>query len=538
LKINSFVHAQGQKIVDGKGQEILLRGVGLGSWFLPEGYMWCFPNEGDRPRRMEAMVEALVGKEKAQSFWTTYYSNYIGEKDVEQMAKEGFNSLRLPINARFLMDEVTFAYREEHFQIVDRLLDWCEKYGVYVILDLHGALGGQTGTNIDDSPHDHPDLFTNPLYQDMTVELWRTLAGRYKDRSIIAAYDLLNEPLPNWFSKYNQQVMPLYERIVKVIREVEPHHMITLEGVHWATDWSIFPKDLPDDNLLLQFHKYWNNPDTESISKYLKAREEWNVPIFMGEGGENNKHWYTGAFRLFEDHNISWNFWTWKKMNTTNSPCSIKKPEGWDRLVRYLTHGEDLEASVAQEILWTFLENMKFENCDYHGAVVRSLFRRPNVTIPAVFYDYQGEGVSHFGSQTRANTPAFRMGDAMEIRFVHEESKKVNFEHGQGQEWKDEEWLCLHLNSGEWVVYSFQAHEDYDEKELKITIHTGALGDGTPELELQVDDKVAESKQVVGREWHDVDLVVPFPVKKGEHALRLKARGSLRIRHLSVTHDR
>jgi hypothetical protein len=225
-------------------------------------------------------------------------------------------------------------------------------------------------------------------------------------------------------------------------------------------------------------------------------------------------------------------------MNTTNSPCSIKKPEGWDRLVRYLTHGEDLEASVAQEILWTFLENMKFENCDYHGAVVRSLFRRPNVTIPAVFYDYQGEGVSHFGSQTRANTPAFRMGDAMEIRFVHEESKKVNFEHGQGQEWKDEEWLCLHLNSGEWVVYSFQAHEDYDEKELKITIHTGALGDGTPELELQVDDKVAESKQVVGREWHDVDLVVPFPVKKGEHALRLKARGSLRIRHLSVTHDR
>lgn len=59
LNKTDFIHAQGQKIVDGNGQEILLRGVGLGSWLLPEGYMWCFPNEGDRPRRIEGMVEAL-----------------------------------------------------------------------------------------------------------------------------------------------------------------------------------------------------------------------------------------------------------------------------------------------------------------------------------------------------------------------------------------------------------------------------------------------------------------------------------------------
>ncbi len=535
---NNFVHAQGQKIVDGSGQEILLRGVGLGSWFLPEGYMWCFPPEGDRPRRMEAMVENLLGKEKAQSFWAMYYSNYITEKDVEQIAKEGFNSLRLPINSRFLLDEETFAYREEHFLIIDQLLDWCEEHGVYVILDLHGALGGQTGTNIDDSPHDQPGLFINPLYQDMTVKLWKELAERYKERSVIAAYDLLNEPLPNWFSRYNQQVMPLYKRIIKAIREVDPYHMITLEGVHWATDWSIFPRDLPDDNLLLQFHKYWNNPDTESISKYLKAREEWNVPIFMGEGGENNKSWYIGAFRLFEDHNISWNFWTWKKMNTTNSPCSIRKPEGWDRLVRYLTHGEEIDPGLAEEILWTYLENMKFENCDYHGDVVRSLFRKPNVTIPAVFYGYQGEGVSFCGSQTRENTPAFRVGDGMEIQFVYEGANKVNFEHGQGQEWTDEEWLCLHLHPQEWAVYAFQVDKDYAENELKVSIHTAALENDLPELELQIDSKVVGCKQVMSKEWHDMGFKVPLQIKNGDHAIRLKAYGSVRIRHLSITHAR
>ena len=45
LNKTDFIHAQGQKIVDGNGQEILLRGVGLGSWSCLK-VMWCFPNEG------------------------------------------------------------------------------------------------------------------------------------------------------------------------------------------------------------------------------------------------------------------------------------------------------------------------------------------------------------------------------------------------------------------------------------------------------------------------------------------------------------
>lgn len=151
------------------------------------------------------------------------------------------------------------------------------------------------------------------------------LAERYKDEWIVAGYDLLNEPLPEWFAEHNDQVMPLYREIIAAIREVDARHMIILEGVHWATDWSIFEEkpgnELPDQNLMLQFHKYWNNPDTESIQKYLDAREQLNVPLFMGEGGENNKDWYAGAFRLFEDHGISWNFWTWKKLDTDNSPA-------------------------------------------------------------------------------------------------------------------------------------------------------------------------------------------------------------------------
>jgi endoglucanase len=313
-----FVRAEGSKLVNDEGREIILRGVGFGNWLLPEGYMWKFPKEGDRPRRIEQMIENLIGSGKAVRFWELYYDRYIAEADIERIAAEGFNSVRVPINSRFLLEEgESLRVKEHHLAYIDRMIGWCRDHRLYVILDLHGAPGGQTGTNIDDSVNDHPDLFTDENNKLLTVGLWRMLAERYKDEWIVAGYDLLNEPLPDWFSNYNNQIIPLYKEIVKAIREVDTRHLIILEGVHWATDWSIFTEKI-DDNLMLQFHKYWSNPDTESLRPYLDKREEWNVPIFMGEGGENSKDWYVEAFQLFEEHDISWNFWPWKKLDTKN----------------------------------------------------------------------------------------------------------------------------------------------------------------------------------------------------------------------------
>jgi endoglucanase len=92
--------------------------------------------------------------------------------------------------------------------------------------------------------------------------------------------------------------------------------------------------------VLYQFHKYWNNPDQASLQPYLDYRDRWNVPIFMGEGGENNPDWYIGAFNLLEEHHISWNFWTYKKMETTNSPYSIPMPKDWHVLAQAIASGD------------------------------------------------------------------------------------------------------------------------------------------------------------------------------------------------------
>ncbi|MDG0790947.1 glycoside hydrolase family 5 protein [Cohnella ginsengisoli] len=476
--VYGYVRADGRVLRNGRGEEIVLRGVGFGSWLLPEGYMWRFPQGGDRPRRIERMIRELVGEEKAARFWGLYYDRYVAEADIAWIAAEGFNSVRVPLLARTLLEErEPVRFKPDMIARIDQVVRWCERYGLYVILDLHGAPGGQTGTNIDDSERDLPELFLDAANRMRTVALWRLLAARYRDEWIVAGYDLLNEPLPEWFAAHNDSVMPFYEEVIAAIRELDDRHMIILEGVHWATDWSIFDA-LPDSNVLLQFHKYWNAPDTASIQVYLDHRERLNAPLFMGEGGENNKDWYAGAFRLFEDHGISWNFWTWKKMDTDNSPCSIRRPEGWELLVRYLEGGDKPTPAEAERILWAYLDNLPLDRCDYEPAVVSSLFVRAPVRIPAAFYGYKGEGASYgFGARSlsegdraadgnRSELPAlgagaraegFRTADGTDIRFVVPGRTTPNFQHGGGEEWQADEWMYVALQPGDWLAYGCEA---------------------------------------------------------------------------------
>jgi endoglucanase len=360
------------------------------------------------------------------------------------------------------------------------------------------------------------------------------LAERYKDEWIVAGYDLLNEPLPEWFSEYNDQVMPLYRDIIKAIREVDERHMIILEGVHWATDWSIFT-EVPDGNLMLQFHKYWNNPDTESIQPYLDKREEWNVPLYMGEGGENNKDWYTGAFTLFEDHDISWNFWTWKKLDTDNSPCSINLPKDWQLLIDYLEGGEKPEPEKAQEILAEYLDNLLLDNCTYYKDVVDALLRRSPVRIPAIFYGYKGADVS-FGRTSEpqeVSRISFRESDGMDIRFISSELTAPNFQHGRGESWRPEDKLCLKLATGEWTVYEFTVPAAVSSFELKLRL---LLHGESSSLAVSLDERLIGTVSGSDHDWTVTELTDEASLEAGTHRIIARAvNGPVSLEWLYVT---
>ena len=82
--------------------------------------------------------------------------------------------------------------------------------------------------------------------------------------------------------------------------------------------------------MVLSFHKYWNKNDLNSIQAILNAREQYNVPVWLGETGENSNVWFTEAIHLFESNNIGWAWWPLKKMGF-NNPLEIKTNDGYNQ---------------------------------------------------------------------------------------------------------------------------------------------------------------------------------------------------------------
>ena len=369
-----YVRSQGQTVVGPLGQVLKLRGVNLGNWLEPEGYMWLLGANGDRPRKIEARVQELLGTTAANNFWAAYRNTYIQEADIRRIAELGFNCIRLPFNSRLLYPDGGTTFNLAEFAYMDNVIAWCAKYGVYVIVDMHCAPGGQTGANIDDSANDIPELYTVPANQDRAVALWTFIANRYKNNSWIAAYDLLNEPIAPQHNQYLPQLYPICKRMGAAIRTVDTNHMLMVEGGNWANNWSSL--DVPfDANQCYSFHKYWDNTDQASIQGYVDHRAQWNRPIWLGETGENTNAWDAAAFQLIDDNNIGWCFWPWKKMSTSNTPYSVNAPANWNLIQAYVDGGAKPDAATSQAIFNELLANIRIENSQYQCAVVQGIFR-------------------------------------------------------------------------------------------------------------------------------------------------------------------
>lgn len=431
----------------------MLRGVGLGNWLLPEGYMWKFEPPGPQsPREIEALVEDLVGPALAAEFWRKFRATFITEEDIARIRAEGMNHVRLPINSRVVIDDQGELI-EAGYALIDRLIEWCRRHELWVVLDLHGAPGGQTGTNIDDSPHGAPELFTDDRYRALTVKLWRALAQRYRDETVVAAYDLLNEPLPNQYQHLHSiQLRDLYRELTAAIREVDRDHMISYEGTHWATNWDVFT-EVWDSNSILQFHKYWSPPDRPSLQPYIDVGHELGLPIYMGEGGENHLDWIQTAFQLYDDLDISWTFWTWKKIDALTSPCSVDAPPAWTAITDYAAgKGPRPDSAQAKQTLYELLDAVPLSRCTYRSEVIAALFRRPPLKIPAVAFGFRGAGESY---KTSAAVPLrdFRSDDLVTIhRSSGGEGGDLDWNH-TGVERPAGDELLVGLGAGDWVAY-------------------------------------------------------------------------------------
>jgi hypothetical protein len=213
-----YVRVQGHELVAPDGTPLRLKGIGLGNWLLPEGYMFRFKKGAQSPRQIQELISELVGPDESRAFWTAFRDAWITRDDIRFLKKAGFDHVRVPFNYRLLTPEdQPGVWLPEGFALLDRVVGWCREEGLWVVLDMHGAPGGQTGRNIDDG-WGHPWLYESAESQERTVAIWRRLAERYRGETAVLGYDLLNEPLPNGYEALNPRVEPLYCRLVAAIR--------------------------------------------------------------------------------------------------------------------------------------------------------------------------------------------------------------------------------------------------------------------------------------------------------------------------------
>ncbi|MHB1108428.1 MAG: cellulase family glycosylhydrolase, partial [Lutibacter sp.] len=139
----SFVKTKGTQLVDANGNSIILKGTNLGHWLVPEGYMFKM-NQVNAPRKIDEMLYELVGPDSLQVFWKGFLNNYITHDDIKYLKSIGSNHIRLPFHYKMFTDDLYMGERNAGFKYFDRLLDWCRQEKMYVLLDMHGAPGGQT----------------------------------------------------------------------------------------------------------------------------------------------------------------------------------------------------------------------------------------------------------------------------------------------------------------------------------------------------------------------------------------------------------
>jgi endoglucanase len=377
-----LVSTQGKDFVTPDGKVLHIKGISLGNWLMPEGYMFKF-EVAKAPHQIYGAFERLLGAERAATFWAEYRERYIAEDDILFIRSVGFNTVRIPLHwALFMTADETIA--GPGWALLDRVLGWVQSAGLYAIIDIHAAPGGQTGINHDDGPG-YPLMFYVPRHRDLTVALWQAIARRYAGNPAILGYDLLNEPIAPYHdvATLNPKLEPFYRKVTKAIRAVDPGRIVILAGGQWSSSFDMFGPPFAD-NLAYTYHSFWASTKRDSIQRHLNFSNRYDVPLFLGETGELTDEWNARFRRLHEAHGIGWSFWTYKNLDTPSTIVSIPRPEGWNEIVAYadgVTKAKPPDALI-QHATTQYLDNMRLRNAIVRWSYLESLGLKTHVPLP------------------------------------------------------------------------------------------------------------------------------------------------------------
>jgi len=433
----SFFQCRGTNIVDGSGAPFLCHGLVLSGWLVPEAYGLKINEVYNRNMNaytdLRANIRSMLGNDAdAQVFWDTYQSNYVTQADLAEFKARGFNVIRVPFNYRLLSPvDQPGVYLEDGFQVLDGIIQSCKSAGLAVLLDMHACPGGQSHDPYADPEYTYwswdtnllnwyehgvavlwesnADYFANTgrtpeFNKQRTADLWKEIAGRYKDETAILGYELINEPYFYTSSGVTTNDMrALFIRITSAVREVDTNHIVFVEGNIFAE----FIDGLTppwDSNMAIAFHRYWRETGYQDgdVQSYLDARATYQVPLLMTESGENSNPWVYEIKQLMNSNNIGDFWWGFKKVDVNSTVYNVQITPDYQYVIDNW-RDSPVDPVIAKQGLMDLANNVSTTNCIYKPGYFEALFDPLFNVSPQPFADHPIPGLVYFSDYDVGN---------------------------------------------------------------------------------------------------------------------------------------
>ena len=415
-----FLQVKNGKIVDETGNEVRLRGTCVGGWMNMENFIDGYPGSESGLRR--TMTET-IGEEMGRYFFDRLLDRFFAEDDVVFIKQCGATAVRLPLNYRhFEDDENPFEYKEAGFRRLEQAVSWCEKHGLYVILDMHAVQGWQNAHWHSDNENAASLFWTHKLFQERLAKLWRELARRYQGRAVIAGYEVMNEPVVNMPAgdlphRFGEHYRPrwdimnrVYRELTSAIREVDKRHIVFLEGDRYGQLFEGLEAPFAD-NLVYSSHNYTvagfgpgaypgsfkktRTDETSAASdfwdKAVQSRlfaessgaayaKKHGVPLWVGEFGAQ---YNTGAddmpyriaamddqLAVYNEWGAHWTTWTYKDMGVMGW-VTLDPDSDYAKIVAPVQR-KKTELGAENFVNWNVVRSGKTKNRELAEAIAES----------------------------------------------------------------------------------------------------------------------------------------------------------------------
>jgi len=334
--VPGILHTSGTNIVNASGITVKLKGPNLGGWFIMEKWM-CPLDSGSLPDTYSAItnLDRRFGVATEQSLIHAYQTNWITTDDLNNIANAGYNCVRMPVwwgNFYSITNTTSSGWRGDAFTVLDWLVTNCASRGIYVVIDLHGVVGGQS-TSDSTGQQNQNQYWSSSLDRNQTAYMWAQIAAHYNGNGTVAGYDLINEPSGSNNSTTTSDVWPAYANLYATIRAVDTSHIIIMEGTFGNWNWSMLPNPSVYGwtNIVYSMHEYQYGGSVAQIEAGADNQVTdftnhltWNVPDYVGEWNNMGQGaaCYDYSINVYNNAGISWTMWAYKATHGL-------VPDGW-----------------------------------------------------------------------------------------------------------------------------------------------------------------------------------------------------------------